>query len=40
MRNDYYEKKRFYKKNPGVGAVNHTDYPQEAYELGKSLKLA
>lgn len=28
---------------PGVwpaGAVNHTDYPQKAYELGKSLKLA
>ena len=28
---------------PGVwpaGAVNHTDYPRKAYELGKSLKLA
>ena len=28
---------------PGVwpaGAVNHTNYPQKAYELGKSLKLA
>ena len=34
------KRRDFIKKNLAAGAVNHTDYPQEAYELGKSLKLA
>ena len=34
------KRRDFIKKNLAAGAVNHTDYPQEAYELGKSLRLA
>ena len=28
------KRRDFIKKNLAAGAVNHTDYPQEAYELG------